>query len=105
MLHEFGYSYGSFTSHVLASSVKHPVYATTPAWRTKVRTSTTNRQALEVAHKVFRVAERHRLRRVDFEELLHVEDLDAMTLSLAPNDHQIILTWSQSVHNSKVRVR
>ena len=75
---------------VLVNLVEHP--GELRERKVKVRTSTTNGKALEMTYEVFRVAKRHRLCRIDVEQLLHVEDLNAVTLSLAANDHQIILT-------------
>ena len=52
---------------------------------------TTSGKVLEVASKVVGVAEQLWLGGVDSEELLHVEDLDAVANSLATDNHVVIL--------------
>ena len=53
--------------------------------------SSTAGEALEVASEILGVAEDLRGSRVDCEQLLHVEDLDTVSLGLAADDHQVVL--------------
>jgi hypothetical protein len=52
---------------------------------------TTSGKVLEVTSKVVGVAEQLGLGRVDSEQLLHVEDLDAVADSLTTDDHVVVL--------------
>lgn len=48
-------------------------------------------KAFEMANEVIGIAKGDRRRRVDVDQLLHVEDLDTMADRLATDDHQVVL--------------